>query len=48
VGIIYGLNWGGRGGIIMFVASVQYSLPGILMRLDVPMERDDIGPKKNM
>jgi hypothetical protein len=45
VGIIYDRN--GRG-IVMYVASVQYSLPGILMRLDVPMERDDIGTKKNM
>jgi len=42
VGIIYGRN---GGGIIMYVASVQYSLPGILMRLDVPMKRDDIGSK---
>ena len=32
----------------MCVASVQYSLPGILMRLDVHMKRDDIGAKKNV
>jgi len=45
VGIIYDRN---GGGTIMYVASVQYSLPGILMRFDVPIERDDIGTKKNM
>jgi len=32
----------------MYAASVQYSLPEILMRLDVPMERDDIGTRKNV
>jgi hypothetical protein len=32
----------------MYVASVQYSLPAISMRLGVPMKRDHIGTKKNI